>query len=51
VDRAVNPAPAEERRVRGVHDRVDLLRGHVSFDELDPHARMMPLRARSGRVQ
>src|SRR6266576_1404129 len=35
VDRAVDTAAAEEPRIRGVDDRVDLLLGDVTQDELD----------------
>src|SRR5207244_7372528 len=41
VDRAVAPAAACEPRVRGVHDRVDLLGRDVADGELD-HARIDP---------
>src|SRR5262245_65438126 len=37
VDRAVDAAAAEERRVRGVHDRVDLLPRDVALRERDAH--------------
>jgi hypothetical protein len=36
VDRAVHASAAEERRVRGIHDRVDLLLRDVALDEDDP---------------
>ena len=35
VDRTVDAAAAEQRRVRGIHDRVDLLPCDVADDELD----------------
>jgi hypothetical protein len=41
VDRAVHPASAEERGVRSVDDRVDVLLGDVALDELDPHGAIM----------
>ena len=36
VDRAVDAATTEERRVRRVHDRVDVLLGDVALEENDP---------------
>src|SRR5262249_3814420 len=36
VDRAVDAAAAEERRVRGVHDRVRVLLRDVAANELEP---------------
>ena len=36
MDRAVHAAAAEQRRVRRVHDRVDVLLGDVAFEENDP---------------
>jgi DNA polymerase IV len=36
MDGSVHAAAAEQRRVRGVHDRVDLLRRDVALNELDP---------------
>jgi len=35
VDRPVDPAAAEERGVRRVHDRVDLLLRDVTADDVD----------------
>src|SRR4029077_13482655 len=35
VNRAVDSAAAEKRLIRRVHDRVDLLGGYVTLDELD----------------
>ena len=37
VDRPVHAPAAEQRLVRRVHDRVDLLPGEVADDELDRH--------------
>ena len=39
MDRAVDAAAAEQRRVRGVHDRVDGLRRDVALHEPDPGSR------------
>jgi hypothetical protein len=37
VDRPVDPAAAQQRRVGRVDDRVDLLGRDVAGDQLDPH--------------
>jgi hypothetical protein len=34
MDRAIDPAAAQQRRVRGVDDRVDRERGDVGDDDL-----------------
>src|SRR5437870_1687398 len=36
MDRAIDAAPAEERRVRGVDDGVNAKRGDVGNDDLEP---------------
>src|SRR5262249_10467598 len=45
VDRTVDAAAAEQRRVRGVDDRVDALRRDVTSDNLD-HGVVQALRQR-----
>jgi hypothetical protein len=35
MDRAVHAASAQEPGVRGVHDRVDVLFGEITFDQMD----------------
>ena len=46
VDRAVDSAAAQQRRVRGVHDRVDRLAGDVASDDLEIHGARMALVSR-----
>jgi hypothetical protein len=36
MDRAVHAAATEQRRVRRVHDGVDMLLGDVALDQNDP---------------
>jgi hypothetical protein len=49
MDRAIDPAAAEERRVRGVDDRVNAKCGDVGNDDFQPRLADQARRQASGR--
>jgi hypothetical protein len=51
VDRAVDAAAAEQRRVGRVHDRVDAFLGDVAGDQFDVHRLIVPQPGAGGHAR
>jgi hypothetical protein len=49
MNRAIDSAAAEKRRVRGVHDCIDIQLGDVTPDNVDPGFGIFHLTARAVR--